>query len=226
MADILQLTDLSKSFGALRILEKINLVIGEGKSVAIVGPSGTGKSTLLHLAGLMEKPTHGTVSLNGYPTAAMSENERAMERLNTIGFLFQFHHLLADFTLLENVLLPARLAKDSIKEAQSRAKELLNRLNIIDRQNHYPHQLSGGEQQRAAFARAILRRPKLLLCDEPTGNLDEHTADEMIALMWDEIKAQNLAVVIVTHNNSLAEKTDVTYRLSEGYLWNKQGKRI
>ena len=216
MANILELRGLSKSFGELEILRCVDFELKEGASAAILGPSGAGKSTLLHIAGLMEKPTAGSVVLQGRPIDALSENERARERLNTIGFLFQFHYLLPDFNVLENVLIPPRLAGDDLLLVEREARALLDRLGLKDRLTHKPHQLSGGEQQRVGLARALIRKPKLLLCDEPTGNLDHNTAKAVTDLLLSEVSRNGVATVLVTHNEALAKQAGSAYHLSQG----------
>ncbi|MCG3203876.1 MAG: Lipoprotein-releasing system ATP-binding protein LolD [Elusimicrobia bacterium] len=187
-----------------------------GESVAILGPSGAGKSTFLHMAGLMERPTSGTILINNKNMGAMEDLERAHERLKTIGFLFQFHHLLPDFNVLENVLIPARLAGDNLSVAEKEGKNLLQRLGLGERLMHKPHELSGGEQQRTALARALIRHPKILLCDEPTGNLDSHTAKTVAEIIFAEIQREGIATIIVTHNQALANQSRTVYYLSDG----------
>jgi len=227
MADeILKLENVSKQFGDLKILEGVSLVLSAGDSVAVVGPSGAGKSTLLHIAGLMEKPSHGVVSIEGQTTGIMSELDKARRRLDAIGFLFQFHHLLPDFNVLENVLMPFRLAGESITVAEEEAKNLLDRLGLSARLHHRPFQLSGGEQQRAALARAIIRKPKLLLCDEPTGNLDQSTGQDIIELISGEIKNRKLSSIIVTHNLKIAKQADRIFSLEQGHLIEKNKVEI
>ncbi len=216
MASVLELQSISKSFGKLQILNEIDLKLDSGDSVAIVGTSGAGKSTLLHVAGLMEPPTTGKIFLNGRLTSSMSDTLRSQQRLNTIGFLFQFHYLLPDLNVLENVIIPSRLAGEDVSGAMIEAKMLLDRLGLSNRLTHKPHQLSGGEQQRVGLARALIRRPKLLLCDEPTGNLDEHTAQSVSDLIFSEIHRDGVATIIVTHNEELAKKAGTTYHLSDG----------
>ncbi len=219
MADgvpVLDLQNVTKAFGALQILNGVNLSLAPGKSAAVIGPSGSGKSTLLHIAGLMDNLTGGSLRLNGRDVTALSEPERARQRLDTIGFLFQFHYLLPDFDVIENVLIPARLAGDDLTVARRRAEELLERLGLAERQGHRPYQLSGGEQQRAGLARAILRQPKLLLCDEPTGNLDPKTADDVADVIWGELRREGVAAIVVTHNDRLAARADAIHHLVKG----------
>lgn len=216
MAEVLRLEKISKSFGELQILREVDFVLNEGETIAIVGPSGAGKSTLLHVAGLMERPTSGQVFINSKNTSSMDEALRAQQRLNSIGFLFQFHHLLPDFNLLENVLIPARLAGDDLGSAEDEAVKLLRQLGIENRMKHKPHELSGGEQQRAALARALIRQPKLLLCDEPTGNLDLQTARNVTDLIFQEVERTGVAAIVVTHNEQLAKQARAAYHLSDG----------
>jgi lipoprotein-releasing system ATP-binding protein len=213
---VLELRGIHKKFGDLRILRGVDLTLSAGESTAILGPSGAGKSTLLHIAGLMERPSEGELRVAGRDARRMSERELARERLDTIGFLFQFHHLLPDFNVLENVLMPARLAGDELALAERRAKEILERLGLSERLHHRPHELSGGEQQRTGLARALIRRPKLLLCDEPTGNLDSVTAHEVAELIWTEVKREGVAAIIVTHNERLASQAGSAQHLAEG----------
>ena len=213
---ILELAGVGRRFGDLQILSGINLTLATGRSAAVLGPSGVGKSTLLHIAGLMERPTSGTVLIGGRDTAGFADAQLARERLDTIGFLFQFHYLLPDFDVIENVLMPARIAGDDIVESRRRAEEVLARLGLGERLHHRPSQLSGGEQQRAGLARAMMRKPRLLLCDEPTGNLDQQTADGVADVIWSEIHREGVAALIVTHNDRLAARADSIFHLSKG----------
>lgn len=213
---VLRLEQIHKRFGPLEILHGVSLTLAPGSSTVILGPSGSGKSTLLHIAGLMERPTGGAVYVDETDTSSFSDQQLAGIRLNSIGFLFQFHYLLPEFTALENVLIPARLAGDDIETATKEAKSLMAKLGLAERLDHKPNQLSGGEQQRAAFARAMLRRPKLLLCDEPTGNLDQQTADEMMNLLWHEIRDRGTSAIVVTHNELLARHAGASYHLEKG----------
>ncbi len=213
---VLEIRSVGKRFGALEILNGVNLTLTAGSSAAVLGPSGAGKSTLLHLAGLMERPTSGTVHLNGRDTHSFGDAELARERLDTIGFLFQFHYLLPDFDVLENVMMPARIAGDDLVAAQKKAVDTLERLGLAERMTHKPYQLSGGEQQRAGLARALMRKPRLLLCDEPTGNLDQQTADSVADVIWSEIHREGVAALIVTHNERLAARANTIFQLSKG----------
>lgn len=215
---LLQLQNIQKKFGSLEILDGVDLDVTAGQRVAILGPSGAGKSTLLHIAGLMEPPTSGEMTFQNQNALKLSESEMAQIRLNSIGFLFQFHYLLPDFNVLENTLIPVRLAGADLKEGEQQARQLLKRLGLDKRLMHRPHQLSGGEQQRAALARALIRKPHLLLCDEPSGNLDSKTAHVMMELLWQEVKERSLALILVTHNEDLASEVDISYHLADGKL--------
>ncbi|OVE76134.1 hypothetical protein BVX98_06555 [bacterium F11] len=215
---LLYLLNIKKSFGALQILDEVSLKLNEGESIAILGPSGAGKSTLLHIAGLMEKPSGGSVLIKGQKMEIMSEYHRAQERRDRVGFLFQFHYLLPDFDVIENVLIPARMAKDNLVNAEKEAHEILEQLGLENRLHHRPYQLSGGEQQRAALARALIRKPDILLCDEPTGNLDQKTGQSVMSLVWSEIKTRKLASIIVTHNEKIAKEADSICYLENGHL--------
>ncbi len=218
MVEVLSLSDVAKSFGTLEILRNIALSVNEGESVAILGESGAGKSTLLHICGLMEQPTSGRVLLKGQDCVQLSSDDRARQRLDTVGFLFQFHYLLPDFSVLENVLMPARLAGDDLALAERDARALLERVGLSQRLTHRPHELSGGEQQRAGLVRALIRKPRLLLCDEPTGNLDPVTASAVADIIWAELALGRVATILVTHNETLARRADRAYYVSDGTL--------
>ncbi|MCL6606936.1 MAG: ABC transporter ATP-binding protein [Geminicoccaceae bacterium] len=200
----------------LEILKGVDLALEAGTLAALVGPSGSGKSTLLHIAGLLERPTAGEVVIEGRAASGLSDAERTRLRRARIGFVYQFHNLLADFTALENVLLPQLLAGAGRKAAEARGRELLARLGLEGRLDHRPGRLSGGEQQRVAIARALANRPGLVLADEPTGNLDPHTAEEVFALLLEVVREAGAAVLIVTHDPELARRTDRIWRLVEG----------
>lgn len=217
-APILSLKNISKNFGSLEILQNINFEINAGDTVGILGPSGAGKSTLLHIAGLMENPTEGSVEFLGQRTENCPDSLRAQMRLDSIGFIFQFHHLLPEFNVLENVLIPCRIGKDNLEQKEEEARKLLSLLGLQNRLTHRPNQLSGGEQQRTAMARALIRHPKVLLCDEPTGNLDHKRGEEMMDILFDEVLKKNLAVVIVTHNLELVKRVRKSYTLVNGNL--------
>jgi lipoprotein-releasing system ATP-binding protein len=200
----------------LHILNGAELAIWPGQSVALVAPSGAGKSTLLHLAGLLEHPDHGDVYIDGRATAILPDHERTRIRRQEIGFVYQSHHLLAEFTALENVVLPQMIRGLGRGEAKQRAVELLSYLGLRDRLNHRPAELSGGEQQRVAIARAVANAPRILLADEPTGNLDLHTAEHVFGALTQLVQASRLATVIATHNMDLAARMDRRVTLREG----------
>ncbi len=203
---------------ALDVLQGIDLDLDAGTIAALVGPSGTGKSTLLHVAGLLERPSGGEVSIDGRACSALGDAERTRLRRERIGFVYQFHHLLPDFTAQENVAMPQLIAGRSHADAGRRAVTLLERLGLGARLTHRPARLSGGEQQRVAIARALANAPGLILADEPTGNLDPHTAEEVFAVMLEVVRATGTAALIATHNPELAARMDRTYRLAEGQL--------
>ncbi len=202
----------------LDILRGADLLLWPGQSVALVAPSGAGKSTLLHVAGLLEKPDAGEVYVGASPTAAMGDPARTALRRTAIGFVYQFHHLLPEFTALENVILPQMIGGLSRREAGERAGELLSFLGLGKRFQHRPAELSGGEQQRVAIARAVANAPGMLLADEPTGNLDPHTADHVFNTLTTLIKATGLAALIATHNMQLASRMDRRVTLQEGLV--------
>ncbi|HZL29577.1 MAG TPA: ABC transporter ATP-binding protein [Pseudolabrys sp.] len=200
----------------LNILNGAELAIWPGQSVALVAPSGAGKSTLLHIAGLLEHPDHGDVYIDGAATAILPDSERTRIRRNEIGFVYQSHHLLPEFTALENVLLPQMIRGLGRNESKKRAIELLSYLGLRERLNHRPAELSGGEQQRVAIARAVANAPRILLADEPTGNLDVKTADHVFAAFTQLVKASGLATIIATHNMEIAARMDRRVTLREG----------
>ncbi len=204
--------------GFLEILRGAEGALYPGQAAALVAPSGAGKSTLLHIAGLLEKPDAGEVVIEGRPTSGMSDAERTALRRNHIGFVYQFHHLLPEFTAIENVMTPQMIAGLSKTEARRRAKELLDYLGLADRGTHRPSQLSGGEQQRVAIARAVANAPGLLLADEPTGNLDPETADRVFSALMSLVRATGLAALIATHNLELAARMDRRLTLRNGLL--------
>ena len=201
---------------ALHILNGTELAVWPGQSVALVAPSGAGKSTLLHIAGLLEHPDHGDVYIDGRATAILPDAERTRIRRLEIGFVYQSHHLLPEFNALENVMLPQMIHGLSRGEARKRATELLSYLGLAQRLAHRPAELSGGEQQRVAIARAVANAPRILLADEPTGNLDLHTADHVFEAFNQLIRASGLATIIATHNMELAGRMDRRVTLREG----------
>ena len=200
----------------LIILKGAELALWPGQSVALIAPSGAGKSTLLHVAGLLEKPDGGEVYLGGDPTVTMSDANRTALRRNEIGFVYQFHHLLPEFSALENVMLPQMIAGLARGEARARASELLKYLGIGKRLRHRPAELSGGEQQRVAIARAVANAPRILLADEPTGNLDPGTADHVFGALSELVRATGLAALVATHNMDLAGRMDRRVTLRDG----------
>ena len=202
----------------LDILRKADLALHPGQSVALIAPSGAGKSTLLHLAGLLEQPDGGEIFVGDAPTSHMADEERTALRRLQIGFVYQFHHLLPEFSAEENIMLPQMIRGLARKEALKRAHELLDYLGLSARKSHRPAQLSGGEQQRVAIARAVVNAPKILLADEPTGNLDPHTADRVFATLTTLVKATGLAALIATHNLDLASRMDRRVTLRDGLV--------
>jgi len=202
----------------LSILRGADLAVWAGQSVALVAPSGSGKSTLLHLAGLLEHPDQGEVYIDGEATAELSDGERTRLRREQVGFVYQSHHLLPEFSALENVMLPQMIRGLSRGEARRRAVELLGYLGLGERVSHRPAELSGGEQQRVAIARAVANAPRLLLADEPTGNLDPHTADRVFNTLEQLVRASGLAAIVATHNMELAARMDRRVTLRDGLV--------
>ncbi len=224
MSDVpsLALRDIERSFvqgdRQLDVLRGVNLELKAGEIVALVGPSGSGKSTLLHIAGLLEKPTSGDVEFDGRGAARLSDSERTGLRRRFLGFVYQYHHLLPEFSALENVMLPQMLNGLSRKEAKVRATELLAMVRLQDRSEHRPGRLSGGEQQRVAIARAVANAPRVLLADEPTGNLDTETAEAVFKQMVALVRETGMAALIATHNPELAARMDRTVTMRDGVL--------
>jgi lipoprotein-releasing system ATP-binding protein len=202
----------------LHVLNGIELALWGGQAVALVAPSGAGKSTLLHIAGLLEHPDHGDVYIDGHSTSILADHERTRIRRNEIGFVYQSHYLLQEFSALENVLLPQMIRGLGRAEAKTRAVELLEYLGLGGRLNHRPSELSGGEQQRVAIARAVANAPRILLADEPTGNLDLHTAEHVFNALSQLVRASGIAVIIATHNMDLAARMDRRVTLREGKI--------
>ena len=202
----------------IRVLRGVDLVVERGETVSIVGPSGAGKSTLLHVLGGLDLPTSGRISLGGRDLSRMSDQELARVRNEYVGFVFQFHHLLRDFTALENVMMPQIIAGADRPRARERALELLDEVGLSERVEHRPAKLSGGEQQRVAVARALANAPPALLADEPSGNLDRETSERLHKVLFDLVKHHDTALVVVTHNTSLAARTDRMLELRDGVL--------
>jgi lipoprotein-releasing system ATP-binding protein len=202
----------------LEVLRGADATVRPGEIVALVGPSGAGKSTLLHIAGLLERPDAGRVAIGGIACEGIGEAERTAVRREKVGFVYQYHHLLPEFTALENVMLPQRIADIAPAPARARAGELLKRLGLAERTGHRPARLSGGEQQRVAIARALANAPILLLADEPTGNLDQDTADDVFDELLAMVREHGLAALIATHNRELARRMDRILRLEAGLL--------
>lgn len=219
---VLKLEGITRNFEqggeTLHILRGVNVSINRGEIVALLGPSGCGKTTLLQIAGLLEKPTGGRVSIGSKLLTDASDQARTALRRTDIGFVYQFHHLLPDFTALENLLLPQYVAGVGKGDAKKRAEELLDLVGLGKRAKHYPSQLSGGEQQRVAIARGLVNKPSLLLADEPTGNLDPSTADDVFKTLVHTIRDQHIGALIVTHNHELAAKMDRVLQLKDGVI--------
>jgi lipoprotein-releasing system ATP-binding protein len=204
--------------GSLEVLKGADLDVFPGEIVGLIGPSGSGKSSLLHAAGLLEHPNAGRISIEGRDCSDLADRERTRVRLGTIGFVYQFHHLLPEFTALDNVALPQMIAGQSKKAARERAMTLLAELGLGERWDHQPAQLSGGEQQRVAIARALANAPRLLLADEPTGNLDPHTSVAVFDNLYDLARRTGVAVLVATHNLELARHMDRVVALKDGHL--------
>ncbi len=215
---MIEIKDIRKSFGSLEVLKGINLHIGKGEIVSIVGPSGAGKTTLLQIIGTLDKPDSGQVIIDGIDTSKLSKAKLSDFRNRHIGFVFQFHQLLPEFTAIENVMIPAFIAGASKKEAHKRAEELLAFMGLSDRAGHKPNELSGGEKQRVAVARALMNNPAVILADEPSGSLDSKNKEELHRLFFDLRDHFNQTFVIVTHDEHLAEITDRTIEMRDGML--------
>lgn len=210
--------NVSKGYGDLQVLKGVSLEINEGEVVSIVGASGAGKSTLLHIIGTLDKSDNGTITLKGIETGKLKDKKLSDFRNSAIGFVFQFHHLLPEFTALENVCIPAFIAGKSQQEAETKAKELLAFLGLAERINHKPSELSGGEQQRVAVARALVNQPAVVLADEPSGNLDSQSAKDLHQMFFDLRDKFNQTFVIVTHNDELAEMADRKLEMRDGQI--------
>lgn len=220
---ILNIRNLCKSYKmgrsqTLNVLKGIDLEIEEGQIIAVVGPSGVGKSTLLQIIGALDKPTEGDVEIAGQNLFQYDEDKLALLRNKTVGFIYQFHHLLPEFTAIENIMMPALIAGKRQNEIKGRAMELLEKVGLQDRGSHRPTEMSGGEQQRVAVARALMNHPKLVLADEPTGNLDMQTANSLHDLLWSISRETKQTLIIVTHNQELAQRADRIVELYDGKI--------
>lgn len=220
---VLSLEGIAKTYNAglpsqVEVLRGVDLDVARGEVVALVAPSGAGKSTLLHIAGLLDTPDRGTVTLNGQNLSGRSDRRRTLARRAEVGFIYQFHHLLPEFTALENIALPQLAAGKSRTDADAQALSLLNKVGVAHRATHRPAELSGGEQQRVAFCRALANGPALLLADEPTGNLDPATSDQVFDALMTLVRETGLSALIATHNLDLAARMDRTVRLETGLL--------
>jgi len=219
---LLEAKDIFKTYsqGAseLQILKGVSLAIRSGESLCIVGPSGSGKSTLMHILSSLDRPTSGSLSIDGQDLLSMSDDELAYFRARTMGYVFQFHHLLSEFTALENVMIPYRILEDNKRVAEEKSAEILRTLGLGERFKHYPSQLSGGELQRVAIARALVRSPKILFADEPTGNLDSKNSLSIQNLFFDLKSKFGLTMIVVTHDGNFASKFSRNLRMSDGRL--------
>jgi lipoprotein-releasing system ATP-binding protein len=222
MSSLLEVRNIYKSYGSgasqVEVLKGIDLTVAAGDTVALVGPSGAGKSTLLHLMGTIDRPTTGEVLFDGQDVSALAEQPLAAFRNRSIGFVFQFHHLLPEFSALENVMMPLLIGGTKKRQAEEMAHALLADVGLAHRVTHRPGELSGGEQQRVAIARALVRSPRLLLADEPTGNLDMRTSEEVHALLYSIQRQTGISLVIVTHNEKLAAGMARTIRIVDGRI--------
>ena len=220
--NVLLLDSISRTYNKgnneIKVLDNVNLSVKKGEIVSLIGNSGSGKSSLLHIAGLLELPNSGEILINDIKFSAMSEKERTISRRNSIGFIYQFHHLLSDFTAIDNIMIPMLIAGHQKSYAKDKAEKLLSKLELFDRKDHLPSQMSGGEQQRVSIARSLANNPDILLADEPTGNLDSKTADIVFNQFLDLAKDENMSVLLATHNIKLSDKSDRVISLQNGSL--------
>jgi len=225
MPPVINAKDIGRIFrapkGDLKVLEGLSFAVEKGRTAAIVGASGSGKSTLLHILGCLDRPTSGQVLINGQDTSLLSDHDLAGLRNGSVGFVFQFHHLLPEFNAAENVALPLLVGGMERSEAMSRAEQLMGEVDLTERCLHRPSELSGGEQQRVAVARALANSPEVILADEPTGNLDSRSGSAVTDLLWRMNQDKKIALVLVTHNNELAQRADQVMELKDGRLWPK-----
>ena len=230
MSDVmLRLSGISKTYnkgatGEVRVLDAADLTLAAGELVALVAPSGAGKSTLLHIAGLLDTPDAGTVEIGGVDMTGLGDRRRTVARRREIGFVYQFHHLLPEFTAAENIVLPQLADGVPRAEAEMRARDLLGRVGVEGRAGHRPGAMSGGEQQRVAFCRALANAPRLLLADEPTGNLDPATSDQVFGALMELVRGTGLAALIATHNLELAARMDRVVKLDGGRITAQEGR--
>ena len=217
-SSILQAINIHKAYGDIEVLKGINIHVDRGEIISVVGASGAGKSTLLHILGSLDRPDKGELNINGLRIDSLSRNNLAAFRNSQIGFVFQFHNLLPEFTAHENVCIPGYIGRRKQSEVEEEARDLLVLLGLEGRMNHKPSQLSGGEQQRAAVARALVNNPKIVFADEPSGNLDSHNAEELHQLFFDLRQKLALSFVIVTHNPSLADMADRKLTIEDGKI--------
>ena len=218
----LRITGLNQTFHQggreLKVLRDLDMTVDRGEAVALIGPSGSGKSTLLHAAGLLEQPDGGEIEITGQRCSTMGDAQRTVIRRKQLGFVYQFHHLLPEFTALENVMMPMRLARAPKSEGLYRAEKLLSEMGLADRVGHVPAQLSGGEQQRVAIARALANQPVLLLADEPTGNLDQATAELVFEELLSAVRDRGLSMLVATHDVMIADRLDRVVRIQDGHV--------
>ena len=219
---MIDIKNITKSFGSLQVLKGIDLHINRGEVVSIVGPSGAGKTTLLQIIGTLDRPDTGNIIVDGIDVTALSSKKLSDFRNRHLGFVFQFHQLLPEFTAIENIMIPAYIAGTSPKQARARAKDLLDFMGLADRATHKPNELSGGEKQRVAVARALVNNPAVILADEPSGSLDTKNKEELHQLFFDLRNQFGQTFVIVTHDEALAQITDRTIHLRDGVIENKE----